>query len=324
MQLNLSVIAPAVESVLTFFLIGWIGYVLASRGWFGDEFKQTAARLVTLVALPFYLVHNINSSMSKSDLGQLAYGLLPPYISILVMLGLGAILVRAAGIRRLRRGIFRTGIAFSNTMYIGLPINLALFGGESIPFVILYYFANTSLFWSVGNHLVAADGGREAKPILNADTARGIFSPPMLGFLAGLALLGLDLKLPSFLANTAKYLGDITTPLTILLTGAILRGLGLSRIKFDRDLILVLAGRFVASPLVMILSMILVGLLFPLPDLMRKVFIIQSSLPLMSSTTILVAYHKTDEEFATVAVSASILAAVFTIPLFMLAASSLA
>ena len=321
MQLNLSVIIPAVESVFTFFLIGCVGYILAGRGWFGNEFKQTTARLITLVALPFYLIYNINGSMSKSDLGQLAYGLIPPYLSIFVMLGLGAVASRAAGIPKARRGIFRTGIAFSNTMYIGLPINLALFGKESLPFVILYYFANTSLFWSVGNHLIASDGAKAPKSLFNMDTVRNIVSPPMLGFIAGLTLLALDLKLPAFLANTARLMGDITTPMVILLTGATLHGLGLSRIKFDPDLLLVLAGRFAASPLAMILSMSLVSLLFPLPALMRKVFIIQSSLPLMSSTTILVAYHGADEEFATVSVSTSLLAGVLTIPFFMLVAS---
>ena len=42
-------------------------------------------------------------------------------------------------------------------MYIGLPVNLALFGDEALPFVLLYFFANTVFFWTVGNYSISHD-----------------------------------------------------------------------------------------------------------------------------------------------------------------------
>ncbi|MDR1520197.1 MAG: AEC family transporter [Planctomycetota bacterium] len=317
MHIDLSVTGHAVESVLTFFLIGLIGYVLAGRGWFTADAREMLSKLVTLVALPLYLIHNINSSMTKSELAQLAYGVVPPFISILFMLCLGLAAARFFGVPRLRRGIFCDGIVFSNTMYIGLPINLALFGEKAVPLVLLYYFANTLFFWSVGNYLMAADGDNSGQPILSLDTLKKILTPSMLGFIIGLVLLLLDVRLPAFLDNTARYMGNITTPLVMLSIGITIQRIGFSGIRFDRDMLLMFFGRFVASPA----SIILVAGFFSLPEMMHKVFIIQAALPMMSTLPILAIFHNIDGEYATVAVSASTLAGLVTIPLSALVAN---
>lgn len=42
-------------------------------------------------------------------------------------------------------------------MFIGLPVNLALFGEKSIPAVMLYYMVNTTFFWTLGVHNIVQD-----------------------------------------------------------------------------------------------------------------------------------------------------------------------
>ncbi|MDR1536363.1 MAG: AEC family transporter [Planctomycetota bacterium] len=312
---DFAVVVHAVESVATFFLIGLIGYVLAARGWFSRENREMITRLITQVALPLYLIHNINSAMSRSELLELAYGIAPAFMSISLMFCLALGAARLLKIPGPRRGVFCAGIAFSNTMYIGLPINLALFGPKAIPFVILYYFANTSLFWSAGSYLLAADGDASGQSAFRLETAKRILSPAVLGFAVGLLLLLLDWKPPIFLANAAMYMGSLTTPLAMVSIGVILQSLGLAGIRFDRDMLLMFFGRYVLSPA----SIILIAGCFGLPGLMRKVFIVQSALPMMSTLPILASFHRADGEYATVAVSASTLAGLVTIPLSMLA-----
>jgi predicted permease len=56
---------------------------------------------------------------------------------------------------------------------------------------------------------------------------------------------------------------------------------------------------------------------FSLPPLMAKVFIIQSSLPVVSSAALLAGYHRSDVGYASVAVSLSTLLSLVTIPLYM-------
>ena len=78
-------------------------------------------------------------------------------------------------------------------------------------------------------------------------------------------------------------------------------------------LVLALLGKMVACPL------ILAGMLHfvELPELMEKVFIIQSGLPCMMQISILSAYYKTDAEFGALMVSLSTLISAVTIPVAM-------
>jgi predicted permease len=51
---------------------------------------------------------------------------------------------------------------------------------------------------------------------------------------------------------------------------------------------------------------------------MRKVFIIQASLPAATGVTLMAEYYKADSEFATVVISTSLLLSIVTIPVIMI------
>ncbi|MCC8190040.1 MAG: AEC family transporter, partial [Planctomycetes bacterium] len=249
----------------------------------------------------------------------LIYGTLLPLTSILAMLGLGFLVRRLIRVPPGRRGIFTASFAFSNSIFIGLPVNMALFGEEALPYVLLYYFASTSLFWSVGNYLIASDGQTTPSPIVSLDTLKKIVSPPMLGFLSGLFLVLLGVKLPGVLANTARFMGGMTTPLVLLALGVMICDMGLSKIRFTRELFLVMVARFVVAPLLIIL---LTGLV-PVDSLMRRVFIIQASLPVISSLALLAKFYNSDYDTATINVSATTMMSLVTVPVFMVIGSSI-
>lgn len=313
MGFNFALLYQSLESILTFCLIGCLGYYLAARGWFSQDSKLMLTRLITQVALPVYLLWNINTVMTRDQLASLAYGLPLPVVSVLLTLGLCLLFARVLRIPPTRRGAFCSLISFSNTVYIGIPFNLALFGEAAMPYALLYYFAHTILFWTLGNYLLASDNPEMRTRIFSLGTFRKIVSPPMYGFFAGMILLWLNLRLPTVLENSARYLGQITTPLVIICIGITLHDLGLKNIRITRELAFIVISRFTLSPAIVIC----LTLLFPLPELMTKVFIIQSSLPAMSTIPMLSALYKTDAEYTTVAVSLTTVLTVVTIPLYM-------
>lgn len=319
MPIDFSGLVHAVESVVTFALIGALGYFLAMRNWFTRESNLLITKLITLVALPVYLLYNVNDGLTKDQLAHLAYGLIIPYVSIILLVVIGMGVSRLLKVPRERHGVFCVSCGLSNTMYIGLPVNLALFGEAALPYVLLYYFANSTIFWTMGNYLIASSGEGTTTKIFSMTTVKRVFSMPMIGFLVGLALLLLDIKLPAVIANTAKMLGSITTPLVLISIGVTLYDMGLSKIRPTLQLAYVMFSRFILSALLIIaLSHFL-----PLPDMMRKIFIIQATLPVMSTTAMLASFYKSDPDFAAVSVSATTIMGIFTIPLFMIIVSNI-
>lgn len=312
-MIDLAVVWHSLESVLTLFIISFVGFLLARARWFSPETTILLPRLVILVALPPYMLYNITHFMTREELGRLAYGVLIPFISILLCYGAGLLMARLLGIERRRHGIFCSGVAFSNTIFIGLPVNLALFGETSVPYVLLYYFANTTLFWTLGNYFMARDGEGSQIRLVSRKTLKQIISPPMLGLIAGVLVLESGLTLPGFIAEAARSLGGITTPLALMILGITMQGVSAKQLRLDREQAGILFGRLVVSPL----SVVLLSLFFPVSDLMFKVFIIQASLPCATSLVMLATFYKSDPEFSAVAVSLTTLLSLLSIPLFM-------
>ena len=134
-----------------------------------------------------------------------------------------------------------------------------------------------------------------------------------MGFTLAVILILLEIPLPDFVMNTCRYLGNMTTPLSMLFIGIAIYGVKFSTIKFSKDVIAVLVGRFVISPI----AVLLIASFFPIPELMKKVFVIQAALPAMTQTTILAKVYEADTEYAAVLVTITTLFAIIAIPIYM-------
>ena len=198
----------ALQSIFGLLLIVSLAYVLARKGWFTPETQILLPRLVSSVALPPYLFYTITHSFGRDDLVHLLYGSFFPLLSILMTFGVALLVARATRVERRHLGLFCTSFATSNTVFIGLPVNMALFGEAAAPYVLLYFFANTTFFWTIGNYAISHDNEELRGHDSVLDNVRHVFSPPMLGFLAGAALTLLDFRLPGFVQNAARYLGN--------------------------------------------------------------------------------------------------------------------
>lgn len=303
----------ALGGIFGLLLVGMVGYVLAWKGWFSTESQMLLPKLVTYVALPPYLMSTFMSSFDRDNLLHLIYGSLLPFSSLVVTFALAFAAAKLFRVQRRHLGLFCACVSNSNTIFVGIPVNVALFGEEALPYVLLYYFASTIFFWTVGNYAISKDGEQGKEKVRLMDNIRHIFSPPMLGFLTGLTLILCKITLPPFLLDAAGYLGNLTTPLALLFIGITLYTIDLRKVRFDRDLILALIGRLIVSPLVITLLLPF----FPIPELMGKVFIMQASLPVLMQAAILSAYYGADAEFGALMVSLSTLFSIVTIPLYM-------
>ena len=118
---------------------------------------------------------------------------------------------------------------------------------------------------------------------------------------------------PTFLQNFGGYLADLTTPLSMFIIGIIVYSNGLANLKFNKDILGVLIGRFVISPLIVWA----LGFVFPVPALMLSVFMIQSSMPVQNSIPILARNYQADEDYAASSLGYSVLLYMLYIPILL-------
>jgi len=243
----MAVFIRSVSGVLIILVMIGLGYVLSRRGWFDDQAPKLIARLVTQIALPAYMISTITAKFSAETLKKTLPDLRFPIVSMLIMFGLSIIAFHAFRINPKHRGLFESMFLNSNTVFVGLPVNEALFGPKSLPFVLVYYMANTTFFWTLGVYLIQRDGQGSAEFDLK-ETLKKIFSPPLLGFIVGVLLVLLNIQLPSWIMKDFQYVGGLTIPLSMIFIGTAIAGAGLQNVHLNRDSLGILLGRFVVAP----------------------------------------------------------------------------
>ena len=290
-----------------------VGFVIGEKGWFDDKSRGLLAKLVTQVALPCYMLYTITQRFTAADLLIMLPALRFPALSMVILLGIATGVARIFAVRQDRRGHFISMFFNSNTIFVGLPINQALFGDASIPYVLIYYMCNTTFFWTLGTYLIQRDGEGEAQFDLKTSLKK-VFSPPLMGFILGLVMVMLQIKLPAFLASDLQYLGNLTTPLSMIFIGLSVSHVGVKQLVLGKDQLLILLGRFLVAPLLM--ASIVYWL--PLPSLMKQVFIIQSAMPVMTNAPVVARLYGADSDYAAVMVTETTLATMVVIPILML------
>ncbi|MEI6873791.1 MAG: AEC family transporter [Spirochaetota bacterium] len=307
----------ALEAVVSILLLILLGFVLAKRNWFDSGSTGLIGRLVISVSLPAYMVANLLGGYDRARLLAMLPGLPVPFAVMLLSFAIGALVARLARVSEGRRGTFASMFSLSNTIFIGLPVNLVLFGEGSLPYVLLYYIANTTLFWTLGIHGIGGDGAKRSGiarvPLLSLGSLRRVLSPPLVAFVAASLLVLAGFKPPAFLLDLARTVGNMTTPLSMIFIGVTLAAVDWRLVRPSLDMALLLLGRFAIAPLILVLTVAWTDL----PSLMKKVFLIQASMPAMTQTAIVARTYGADEAYAGLLTSMSTIASLVTIPLFM-------
>ena len=303
----------SISGILVILGVILVGFVIGEKGWFDDKSRGLLAKLVTQVALPCYMLYTITQRFTAADLLIMLPALRFPALSMVILLGIATAVARIFAVRQDRRGLFISMFFNSNTIFVGLPINQALFGDASIPYVLIYYMCNTTFFWTLGTYLIQRDGEGEAQFDLKTSLKK-VFSPPLMGFLLGLVMVMLQIKLPAFLASDLQYLGNLTTPLSMIFIGLSVSHVGVKQLVLGKDQLLILLGRFLVAPILMATIVYWV----PLPNLMKQVFIIQSAMPVMTNAPVVARLYGADSDYAAVMVTETTLATMVVIPILML------
>ena len=308
----------ALQAVLMIIVIMAFGFFCGWRKWAGPQVTSFISKLILNITLPCTGMMSFVNYLDAETIKDSWLYIVAAFVAILIMYFLAKIVARAAKIKKTQRGVFITLFAFSNSIYVGLPVATAIFGEPGIVFAMFYFVANTTLMNSIGMMEIAADGREIADEATHTHHKMNffkiLFQPPLIGVIIGVVLVMLNVQLPSFLSMALTYTGNITSPLALIFIGIVLQRTGLSCIRrFDRGISWSLVGRFVLSPLIMFF----VAQLFGLGQFPTSVLVVQMGLPAMVATSIFAEATGADTEFAARGVAITTLVSFVTIPIYI-------
>lgn len=306
----------AVSACAVLLLLMSVGYFMGRMGWMTAREKKFLSKYIVNIAVPCNCVVGLLNNLNHDDLIragiQVVAGILGVAATLLLSAGV-ALLLR---LPRERMGVFVAMAGFSNTLFIGIPVSTHLFGEVCMPYVMLYYLANTIFVQSAGILMIERTGTKKM------ETGRGavgflkdVFTkPPILGVLGTVLLLILDLRPPEVLMQFADYVSGSVSPMALIYCGFIVYEVGLRNLRLMPGLPTMLILRLAVSPV------ICCGfcLLFGVTGLARDVFLVESALPVVTQVTVLAGAYGADEKYAATGACLSIFGCCVSLPILML------
>lgn len=206
----------------SFSVTGPIFVLLALGVWFkrihliNDSFVEAGSKLVFTVALPSLLF----LSISKTQLGEttdfhlVLYAAGISVVSVVLLEFIAYFMIKPPA----DRGVVVQGAFRSNMGIIGLAYCVNAYGDKGIVASSIYLGSITILF-NILSVITLSRSLHKSQGV--GKVLKGIISNPLIiGIVLALPVAYFQIKLPSLVLQSGKYISDMTLPLALLCTGA--------------------------------------------------------------------------------------------------------
>lgn len=293
-------------SVLTLFFMMAVGFFLGKRGMLSKDTLAQMSRLLLCVVAPAIMIDTL---LGEERSGETVQGLL---IAGGVLVGtyvLYMLLIHPCFPRQGEdRGVLRFASIYGNTGFMGIPLIQTVLGEEAmLPTVVSLAVFNIAT-WTHGNSLI---GGRRQLSV-----KRTVLNPGVVGFAVALALFAVGVKLPEPISAAVGYVGDLNTPLAMVVIGGQMAAVNWKDVFGDRRVYAVSALKLLAVPA---LTMAVL-LPFRLDPMTYMAVVILSGCPVAGATGLFSQMNGKDTSLAARAVTLSTVLCIVTLPLVTVAA----
>ena len=270
-------------------------------------------------ALPCFIFNNIYSSFEgPRDIVDVFINLPISFGLILLMLVIGAVFARLMKISPERQGAFANANAFANTSFVGFPMITTLFGPEIMPYGMVYYIANTLLFFTAGTWLLARDAGKN-EPIFTKAGLKKIFTPMMISMLLGIAAKLCNLHLPGFVDNSLDYFNSVCPCMGMIFVGIVISKNASGLKTYVGDISRLILLRYFVTPFVIGSFLLLI----PADNTIKAAYFILSLLPSITQMSIMSRVIGSDSTFCAIWLTVSSTIGIAYVPVIVLLAEKI-
>ena len=292
--------------MVTLFFCMACGFCAAKSGVMDAQSNKKLSALIVNVANPMQIFASALTGTRLLSVGQTLRlaGLIALIYLALIALSLPAVRLLRASDRE--RGLYRFMFIFSNTGFLGYPVVESLLGSDATFYVTISILFFQLFCWSYGVSLMCG-------------TARFRFQwrvlrqPCVVASLAAFAIYLSGWQPPSLVHQAVKYVGDITSPIAMLIVGCSLAQMKPGQIFGSWRVYVLVLLKMVLTPLLLyfVLRQVLTQ------ELVLCVLTVILCMPIATNTTILSYQYGADETVASSGVFISTLLCTLTIPLMM-------
>ena len=294
-----------VKQVIILFLVIIVGFYASKRDIISGDMTKKLSTLLLQVTQPLLIISSFNFAFSTEMLRNAVLVFLLSFGIHLFSMLVGKLFYFKYPDRV--KSVLKFTAVFSNCGFMGFPVLDSIFGSIGVFYGAMYVIPFNILTLSYG---VMVFTGKSDK-----DTIKKILTHPMIISVAiGMILFLFQIKLPMPLNNAVSMVGSMTSPLSMLIVGALLAVIPIKEMFRGLSVYYGSAIRLIVLPLLIyaILS------LLRLPKEVLQVCVILTAMPAAANTAIFSEKYDGDAGLASRCIGISTILSIFTIPLIIL------
>ncbi len=214
-----------VLQMIQLFLVIALGYLLLKIKILDVDFNQRLTTLLLSVTTPALIVSSVLSTTIEKDLSEIIFVFIVAIVIFMVLPILGLIIVKIMKVPLHQQGLYIFMTMFSNIGFMGFPVMKSIFGNEAVFLTAIFNMLFNLLVFTVG---ILFMNYRSAEKI--SINLRQLFSPGVVSSLVALLIYLTGFQMPDIISSTITMIGDITTPIAMMLIGSTLATIPLKEV----------------------------------------------------------------------------------------------
>jgi predicted permease len=291
-------------SIAFLFLIIGIGYGVRKHGFLNADHVHSISHVLVNVALPALTISSMQVPHTEQTMGIVDSTLFLAFAYYGAALVISMAVCHFLPATKTEKGVFQFMLIFPNVGFMGIPISAAIFGSGALFYVILFNLPFNLLVFTMGVWLLAHE--RDEKP-----DPRLLLTPGFIASVFGLLLFLAGYHIPYPVDTILDWMGKTTTPLAMLVVGALLATLPASRLAGDWRVLVITIFRLIVLPVLAFMALAP----FIRDRLLLGTTVLLIAMPVAANTVLLSEEYDVDATLASQGVFLSTLLSVATIPL---------
>ncbi len=296
------------KQIIILFMLAMFGFFLQKKGVFSVRGTKQLSNFVIKAVTPFLIFTSFQKEFDKTLASGLLMSFLLALISHIILVIIPSLILRCKD-KNYDTSVEKFSVIYSNCGFLGIPLVNSIYGSEGVFYVTAYIAVFNIFCWTHGVFLMT--GKKDIKSVVGV-----IKSPAIMSVFIGIICFVFGIMLPDILLTPMNYISSLNTPLTLIVSGAMIAQSNLLEAFKKKRIYLCVFLRLLALPLIIMF----VYSFFDASEIVVYTMLIAASAPTAASTIMFAnSYHK-DAVYASEIFGFNTALSIFTMPFVMILA----
>ena len=208
-------ISNIIMQMIELFLIMGVGYICYKVKYIDIKSAKKMNILLLNVTTPCLILGSVSTGEVPYEKSTIFTILLIAFLMYIILPFVAFILNKLLKVEKENFGLYLFMTVFSNIGFMGYPVVKTIFGNNAVFLCSLFNMVFGLFAYSLGIYLFNLDKGESIKFEI-----KEMINPAMIASIIALFIFLLNIKLPMLIIDTFVTIGNITTPLAMILIGS--------------------------------------------------------------------------------------------------------